>query len=92
MDEILKLVNAGFTADEIKAMTGIKKPETPKEPEKEPEKEPPQNDDIFKQIFERLDTLTASVQAANRRQGFEPEQEQDAAEIFASIFNKKKGE
>ena len=84
MKDILDLVNAGFTKDEILKMTSTeeKKPEEKKPEEKKPEEKKPDNVDALKA---QIDELTKAIQGLNIAQstGGKPE----VSTIDDTLFN-----
>ena len=89
--ELMKLVNAGFTKQEILAITGQinaePKPEPLKAPDPEPEKAPDQNQAAIDKLTEQVTKLTTLVQRSNILASEQPEIKQQSAEdIIASII------
>ena len=97
-NEIIKLLDAGYSRDEIMAMQ--KEPEPPKEPEpKEPNppKEPTDGgvSDLIKEMRDAFSEMRKEFTALNILSSRQPE-EKTSEDIIASIINptrpKKKGE
>ena len=92
-EEILELVRAGYTKEEIGALSG-EKPEPEKQPEpeleKQPEtaKEPDQNNDMLKLLVSKFEELTGAIQAqnilySNNKKGEDKKPEELLAEIIS---------
>ena len=98
-ENILKLVDAGFTKEEILALAGTAQPteaEPPKneqpEPEPEPEKpaQPDPNETRYNELLEAMQKLTGAIQAGNILNSSNREEPQLSAEdILAEVVNPK---
>ena len=102
-ENILKLVDAGFTKEEILALAGTAQPkeaEPPKdepasqpEPEPEPEKKPAQpdpNEERYNELLAAMQKLTGAIQASNIQNSSNREEPQLSAEdILAEVVNPK---
>lgn len=101
-ESILKLVDAGFTKDEILALAGTAEPEKaepPKdepapqpEPEPEPEKpaQPDPNEVRYNELLAAMQKLTGAIQAGNILNSSNREDPQPSAEdILAEVVNPK---
>lgn len=101
-ESILKLVDAGFTKDEILALAGTAQPqeaEPPKnepapqpEPEPEPEKpaQPDPNEVRYNELLAAMQKLTGAIQAGNILNSSNREDPQPSAEdILAEVVNPK---
>lgn len=102
-ESILKLVDAGFTHDEILALAGTAQSETaepPKdeapavqpEPEPEPEKpaQPDPNEVRYNELLAAMQKLTGAIQAGNILNSSNREDPQPSAEdILAQVVNPK---
>ena len=97
--ELMKLVNAGFTKQEILAITGqlnaepspepakAQDPVPDPEPAKAPEPQPDQNQAAIDKLTEQVTKLTTLVQKSNILMSEQPELKQQTAEdIVASII------
>lgn len=102
--DILKLVDAGFTHDEILALAGTAQPETAEPPKDEapavqPETAPePQlapvqkdpNEERYSQLLDAMQKLTGAIQAGNILNSSNKEQPQMSAEdILAEVVAPK---
>lgn len=94
--DIFKLVDAGFTKEDIMKLAGAEKKapekneqpevkEEKKDPEPEVEKEEPKNPKID-DVISKLDTLTKAVQSNNIQQSRQPEPDQ-LDDILATIID-----
>ena len=105
IETIIKLLDAGYTKDEIMNMNsssqdpepGKKEPEKKepekKEPEKkEPEKkEPEKNDDMLKLLVSKFEELTSAIQDSNIKSSNNKTPEQTAPEeLLANIVKPTK--
>lgn len=101
-ESILKLVDAGFTKDDILALAGTAEPEKaepPKnepapqpEPEPEPEKpaQPDPNEVRYNELLAAMQKLTGAIQAGNILNSSNREDPQLSAEdILAEVVNPK---
>lgn len=101
-ENILKLVDAGFTKEEILALAGTAQPEEaepPKnepapqpEPEPEPEKpaQPDPNENRYNELLAAMQKLTGAIQAGNILNSSNREEPQLSAEdILAEVVNPK---
>ena len=101
-ENILKLVDAGFTKEEILALAGTAEPEKaepPKsepapqpEPEPEPEKpaQPDPNETRYNELLAAMQKLTGAIQAGNILNSSNREDPQLSAEdILAEVVNPK---
>lgn len=90
--DILALVHAGFTRDEINAMYGAPAPTpAPAEPAPapapaEPAPAPAPAGNELKELLDTVKTLVSAVQAGNRAGAAQPAPKTDE-EILASIFS-----
>ena len=100
LNDLMALVNAGFTKAEIVAMTAEQPSEQPKEQPKEQPSEQPSfmTDTMFtesKKMFDalgmKMDTLTQAVQKSNMNSGTGTVEE-TVDSILASIINPPKKE
>lgn len=100
IDSILKLVEAGFSKEEITAMTQPApaqeepKPEpTKEEPAKEePVKEEPAQDKRYEELLSAMNRLTGAIQAGNILNSNNKEvKEPSAEEILAEVLSPSKG-
>lgn len=90
-EEILELVRAGYTKEEISGLAGEKPaPAKEPEPEKQPEpvKEPEQNNDMLKLLVSKFEELTGAIQAnnilySNNKMGEDKKPEELLAEIIS---------
>ena len=85
--EILELIRAGFTKEEINAM--MKDPEPERIPEKDPEnKEPTETEKLLSALGMQITTLTNAIHAANvaGAEGKTPAEETPET-IIARIIN-----
>ena len=98
IETIIKLLDAGYTKDEIKNMSsgsGDPEPEK-KEPEKkEPEKQEPEktekNDDMLKLLVSKFEELTSAIQDSNIKSSNNKTPEQTAPEeLLANIVKPTK--
>ena len=101
-ENILKLVDAGFSKEEILALTGTAQPteanapqEAPAEPEPTPEPQPAPvqkdpNEDRYNELLEAMQKLTGAIQAGNILNSSNKEQPQMSAEdILAEVVAPK---
>lgn len=101
-ENILKLVDAGFTHDEILALAGTAQPEEAEPPKNEPAPQPepepapapaPQpdpNQERYDQLLEAMQKLTGAIQAGNILNSSNREEPQLSAEdILAEVVNPK---
>ena len=93
-NDIINLVNAGFTKNEIMKMFNFESEQ--KEPEqKEPEQKEPDTSDVYKLLLEKLDNLGNAIKNNNFRaeMPFSPTNvEAKADEFFANIIAPKESE
>ena len=103
IETIIKLLDAGYTKDEIKNMSSgsgdpepEKKEPEKKEPEKkEPEKQEPEktekNDDMLKLLVSKFEELTSAIQDSNIKSSNNKTPEQTAPEeLLANIVKPTK--
>ena len=98
IETIIKLLDAGYTKDEIMNMTsGSQDPEPEKtEPKKqEPEKKEPEktekNDDMLKLLVSKFEELTSAIQDSNIKSSNNKTPEQTAPEeLLANIVKPTK--
>ena len=98
IETIIKLLDAGYTKDEIMKMnSGSQDPEPEKkEPEKkEPEKQEPEktekNDDMLKLLVSKFEELTSAIQDSNIKSSNNKMPEQTAPEeLLANIVKPTK--
>ena len=98
--EVLKLLDQGFTADEIRAMEGAADPEQAPEPTPEPAPEPAkktaaeQFTELFTGLTAKVDQLTKAVQASNIRlaSGGKAPEPESVEDIINSLFEDNAGE
>ena len=101
-ENILKLVDAGFTKEEILALAGTAQPEEAEPPkdeapavQPEPAPEPVQpaadpNQERYDQLLEAMQKLTGAIQAGNILNSSNREEPQLSAEdILAEVVNPK---
>ena len=92
VEKLLKLVDAGFTKDEIMALAQPKaeepKAEEPKVEEVPAEPEVKKNSDSSDELKTRIDDLEKLVQAKNREDAVfdTPPKETTVDDIFKSVF------
>lgn len=96
MEEIFKLLDAGYTKDEIKAMEEEKEPEGKPEPEVKPDesKKPESNTDseILKLIKdlqdnnEKMRVAIEGLQESNVKGAKQPERTETAESVIASFL------
>lgn len=94
--EIIKLLDAGYTRDEILAMKDEPTPEPTPEPTLEPTPEPAENgmSDLVKEMRDAFSEMRKEFTAFNIMSSRQPE-EKTPEDIMATIINptrKKKGE
>ena len=95
--EIIKLLDAGYSRDEILAMKGEPKPEEPKPEEPKPEEPKPEENemsDLVKEMRDAFSEMRKEFTAFNIMSSRQPE-EKTPEDIIANIINptrKKKGE
>jgi len=100
IDSILKLVEAGFSKEEITAMTQTaqaqeepKQDEPKTEPVKEePVKEEPAQDKRYEELLSAMNRLTGAIQAGNILNSNNKEVKEPSAEdILAEVLSPSKG-
>lgn len=100
IDSILKLVEAGFSKEEITAMTQTaqaqeepKQDEPKTEPVKEePVKEEPAQDKRYEELLSTMNRLTGAIQAGNILNSNNKEVKEPSAEdILAEVLSPSKG-
>ena len=95
--EIIKLLDAGYTREEILAMKDEPKPEEPKPEEPKPEEPKPEENgmsDLVKEMRDAFSEMRKEFTAMNIMSSRQPE-EKTPDDIIANIINptrKKKGE
>lgn len=95
--EIIKLLDAGYTRDEILAMKDEPKPEEPKPEEPKPEEPKPEENgmsELVKEMRDAFSEMRKEFTAMNIMSSRQPE-EKTPEDIIANIINptrKKKGE
>lgn len=95
--EIIKLLDAGYTREEILAMKDEPKPEEPKPEEPKPEDPKPEENgmsDLVKEMRDAFSEMRKEFTALNIMSSRQPE-EKTPEDIIANIINptrKKKGE
>ena len=96
-DEIIKLLDAGYTRDEILAMKDEPKPEDPKPEDPKPEDPKPEENgmsELVKEMRDAFSEMRKEITALNIMSSRQPE-EKTPEDIIANIINptrKKKGE
>ena len=95
IETIIKLLDAGYTKDEIMNMNSSSQDPEPgkKEPEKkEPEKkEPEKNDDMLKLLVSKFEELTSAIQDSNIKSSNNKTPERTAPEeLLANIVKPTK--
>lgn len=101
-ESILKLVDAGFTKEDILALAGTAPPEKAEppedepapqpEPEPEPEKpaQPDPNEERYNELLAAMQKLTGAIQASNIQNSSNREEPPLSAEdILAEVVNPK---
>lgn len=100
IDSILKLVEAGFSKEEITAMTQpAQAQEEPKQEEPKPEpakeepvKEEPAQDKRYEELLSAMNRLTGAIQAGNILNSNNKEEKEPSAEdILAEVLSPSKG-
>ena len=100
IDSILKLVEAGFSKEEITAMTQpAQAQEEPREDEpkaepvkEEPAKEEPAQDKRYEELLSAMNRLTGAIQAGNILNSNNKEVKEPSAEdILAEVLSPSKG-
>jgi hypothetical protein len=100
IDSILKLVEAGFSKEEITAMTQpAQAQEEPKQDEpktepvkEEPVKEEPAQDKRYEELLSAMNRLTGAIQAGNILNSNNKEVKEPSAEdILAEVLSPSKG-
>ena len=92
IENILKLLDAGYTKAEIEAMTASAEPSQPAEPVSEPVNEEPaqtpaSNEEVVNSLIEEIRGLKKQMQMHSIiNDGLNPKQE-TAQDILASIIN-----
>ena len=95
--EIIKLLDAGYSREEILAMKDEPKPEEPKPEEPKPEEPKPEENgmsDLVKEMRDAFSEMRKEFTALNIMSSRQPE-EKTPEDIIANIINptrKKKGE
>ena len=92
--EIIKLLDAGYTREEILAMKDEPTPEPTPEPDPTPEPEETGMSDLVKEMRDALSEMRKEFTALNIMSSRQPE-EKTPEDIIANIINptrKKKGE
>ena len=90
-EEILKLVNAGYTKAEIEAMSSDQKPE--EKPEEKPEVKPAETvsltPDVMKEFTGAINGLSDMIKKSNMiNDGYEPKTAlEKGEEVLASLIN-----
>lgn len=108
LNEIFKLIDAGFTKSDILALAGSQqtetkpkeepkpepKPEPKEEPKPEPKPEPQETetDKLVKALGLQVEGLTKALQASNIRNTEHGGQEESVDDILAKIINPNGGE
>lgn len=100
LDEIITLLNAGYSKEEIQALNTQPEPETPETPAADPEPETPAADPepetpeapdygaMIGQLTQQISSLTKAVQLANLRGTNLPEVKTETAEdVLAKLIN-----
>ena len=83
-NDIISLVNAGFTKEEIMKMFG------PEPEQKEPEQKEPENNSYYEELIKKLDNLADTIKTSNFRtpMPFKPvDTETKVDNFFANIIN-----
>lgn len=98
-EEIIKLLDAGYSREEILAMNEDPKPEDPKPEDPKPEDPKPEETEIselVKEMREAFAEMKKEFTAFNIMSSRQPETEKEPEDIIANIINptrkKKKGE
>ena len=101
IDDVMKLINAGFTKEEIISMTGetevepeAAKPEETAAPEKPAEPAAPEFKSVLDDFLKGIKSIAEDIKQSNSANSNMPVQEKTSAEqILASIISPpKKGE
>ena len=94
IEKIMKLVDAGFTRDEIMNFAGEKKPvEKPVEKPAEKQVEKPAENESLGEILREMKNVVQEIQKANMFRASLPgpgAEENDVNKILASIINPRK--
>lgn len=86
--QIVTLLNAGFTADEIRALQSRDVPAP--EPEPEPAPAPAPAPDQYAEVLSAISALTAAIQANGIANSNQPQPAHSREDILASIIKPTK--
>ena len=105
LENLITLLNAGYTKDEISALLKAEHPDPEKEskevtepatepktePKAEPEKEPKTEPvpDYIKQLTASMDALKKAVEVSNLQAGRQPEKKRTVEEILAGAMKEE---
>lgn len=98
IEDLLTLCKAGFSAEQIAAITSGEPKQEPKQeplkkkPEPELEPEPPKNPpDSSAELLKAISALTAKIETMNIQNAHIQEQEQSVDDILASVIRPNGG-
>ena len=88
MEDILTLCKAGFTAEQIAALTGEQKPQEQKQHEQKQheQKQHEQKRDENTALLNAISALTAKIETLNIQNAHMQEHEQSVDDILASVI------
>ena len=94
VEEVLALVNAGYTKEEIAAMGATPEPEKKPEPASEPEKKPEPANNQVAELTQQMSKLIATLQAnaianSSLTPPHQPSAEDTLAEIIRPTFKER---
>ena len=95
LEEIIKLIDAGYTKADIEKMltpaAEEKQPEPEPAPEPMPEEKKPESEPVNAQMLKELQDLKKAVYAMNIMNSEQPEQRETVDDILAKALNLKEG-
>lgn len=90
INQIVTLLNAGFTADEIRALQSRDIPAPEPEPEPTPAPSPAPAPDQYAEVLSAISALTAAIQANGIANSNQPKPAHSREDILASIIKPTK--
>ena len=90
LDEIIKLIDAGYTKEDIQKLQAPaaeeKQPEPEPAPEPKPEEKKPETEPVNNQMLQELRDLKKAVYAMNIMSSEQPEQRETVDDILAKAL------
>lgn len=91
LDQVIKLIEAGYTRDEIQAMAQPEEPKPEEPQQEEPKQEPKEMNEDLKAISAQLADIKKGLYAMNILNSKQPEKK-SADDVLAAALGGKKGD